>query len=160
MEEKHKNEDRVVTRRLLILLIIFVFFIFILAYQIFPVKKFNLFVDSFNKIAVGPSALAAVIFGPSLVSRELEKDRKIKEYWKRFPHENFGKKWEIIASELYPDAIYVLNFNNKVKHHILNMKTVWDLGWHIYPRNQLPDKQFKGYKVGDTIRTRGEANEE
>lgn len=159
MEKTATGTDKNITRTLIILLIIFFFSLFLLGYVTLPTWKFDLLTESFNRIAVGLSALAAVIFGPTIVSKELEKDRKIKEYLKRFPHDKFGEDWEIIESDIYPGAIYVLNKKTKTKHHILNMKTVWDLGWHIYQRNTIRDSVFQSFKVGDRIRTQGEAGE-
>lgn len=159
MDKIPEYSDKNITRSLIIFLIIFSFVLFFLAYVCLPLKEFNILTDSFNKIAVGLSALAAVIFGPTLVSRELEKDRKIKEYLKRYPHEKFGKEWEIIESERHPGAIYLFDKKTKTKHHILNMKTVYDLGWHIYPRITIQDSKFQSFNVGDRIRTQGEAGE-
>ena len=122
MEKAKEYEDKNITRTLVVLLIIFAFAIFLLSYVLLPIDKFNTLTESFNRIAVGLSALAAVIFGPTLVSKEIEKDRKIKEYLKRFPHDKFSKDWEIIESEKLPGAIYVLDKNVQTKHHILNMK--------------------------------------
>lgn len=158
-EKQEYRGDRYITRTLLILLILLAFSIFLFFYVYLPTDKFDILTESFNRIAVGLSALAAVIFTPTLVSRELEKDRKIKEYLKRFPHDEFGISWKIIESERYPGAIYVLNINKKIKYHILNMKTVYDLGWHIYPRKTIKDAIFQSYRVGDRIRTQGEAGE-
>ncbi len=155
--KRHKN----ITRTLIVLLIILAFAIFFLSYLYLPIDKFSIFTESFNRIAVGLSALAAVVFGPTLVSRELEKDRKIKEYLKRYPHNKFGKDWKIIESEKLPGAYYLLDKEAKTKHHILNMKTVYDLGWHIYLQfsGKIKDDDFQSYKVGDKIRTQGEAGE-
>ena len=159
MEKTQENRDKNITRTLIILLMILAFAIFLLSYMLLPIDKFNTLTESFNKIAVGLSALAAVIFGPTLVSRELEKDRKIKEYLKRYPHDKFSKDWEIVESKKFPGAIYVFDKKIQVKHHILNMKTVYDLGWHIYPRKAIEDNLFQSYKIGDRIRTQGEAGE-
>ena len=151
--------DKNITRTLIILLIILAFAIFFLLYLLLPINNFNALAENFNRIAVGLSALAAVIFGAPLISREIEKDKRIKEYLKRFPHEEFSKDWEIIESEKLPGAIYVFDKKSKMKHHILNMKSVYDLGWHIYPRKTIKDNLFQSYKVGDRIRTQGEAGE-
>lgn len=158
-ENKQEGGDKIVTRTLLVLLIMLAFAVFCLLYLLLPLDKFNTLTESFNRIAVGLSALAAVIFGPTLVSRELEKDRKIKEYLKRYPHDKFGEDWEIIESENHRGVIYLFNKKIKTKHHILNMKTVYDLGWHIYPRKTIDDNTFQSYKVGDRIRTQGEVGE-
>ena len=162
MEKTKEYRDKNITRALIVLLIVLAFAIFVLSYMLLPADKFNILTESFNRIAVGLSALAAVIFGPTLVSRELEKDRKIKEYLKRYPHDMFGKDWEIIESEKLPGGTYyLLDKKAETKHHILNMKTVYDLGWHIYLRfsKKINDEDFQSYKVGDRIRTQGEAGE-
>lgn len=159
MEKTQGFGDKNITRTLIILLVILIFTIFFLLYVLLPADKFNILTENFNRIAVGLSALAAVIFGAPLISREIEKERRIKEYLKRFPHEEFSKDWEIIESEKLPGAIYVLDKKYQIKHHILNMKTVYDLGWHIYPRKTIKDGLFQSYKVGDRIRTQGEVGE-
>lgn len=158
-EIKLDEGNKIITRRLLVLLTVLTFEIFFLLYLRLPLDKFDTLTESFNRIAVGLSALAAVLFGPTLVSRELEKDRNIKEYLKRYPHDKFGKEWEIIQSDEHLGAIYVLDKKEKTKHHILNMKTVYDLGWHIYSRKTIKNTEFQAYKVGDRIRTQGEAGE-
>lgn len=163
MEKTHKElGDKIITRTLIVLLIVLAFETFFLLYILLPIDKFDTLTESFNRIAVGLSALAAVIFGPTLVSRELEKDRKIKEYLKRYPHDKFGKDWEIIENKELPHGTYYLfDKNAKTKHHILNMKTVYDLGWHIYLdfSKKVKNDIFHSYQVGDRIRTQGEAGE-
>ncbi len=159
MAEEKKYKGKVLTRRLVFLLIVLVFSVFLLLGVLMSKESFNVLTDSFNRISVGISALVAVLFGPSLVERELEKDRKIKEYLERYPHEKFPTDWEIIQSDKHMGAIYLLDKKDKSKHHILNMKTVYDLGWHIYSRTTISDALFQSYKVGDRIRTQGEAGE-
>lgn len=162
MEKTQEFGDKIITRTLIVLLIILAFAIFFLLYLLLPINKFNTLTESFNRIAVGLSALAAVIFGPTLVSRELEKDRKIKEYLKRYPHDRFDKNWEIIENEENPPGTYYLfDKKAKTKHHILNMKTVYDLGWHIYLHlsKKIKNSEFMSYQVGDRIRTQGEVGE-
>lgn len=39
------------------------------------------------------------------------------------------------------------------------MKTVYDLGWHIYQRKTISDSLFQSYKIGDRVRTQGEVGE-
>lgn len=109
MEKNPEYADKNITRTLVVLLIILAFSLFLLAYIFLSNKEFDILTESFNRIAVGLSALAAVIFGPTLVSRELEKDRKIKEYLERYPHDKFSKDWEIIQSENHIGAIYLLD---------------------------------------------------
>ena len=162
MEKTQEFGDKNITRMLVVLIIILAFAIFLMSYLLLPIDKFNTLTESFNRIAVGLSALAAVIFGPTLVSRELEKDRKIKEYLNRYPHDKFGRDWEIIESKELPGGTYyLLDKKVKTKHHILNMKTVYDLGWHIYLKfsKKINDDVFQSYEVGDRIRTQGEAGE-
>jgi len=159
MNKNPENTDKNITRTLVVLLIILASLLFFLAYMLLPINKFDILTENFNRIAVGLSALAAVIFGPAIVSRELEKDRKIKEYLARYLHDRFGKDWKIIQSKNHIGAIYLFNELSKTKHHILNMKTVYDLGWHIYERETIKDSLFQSYKVGDRIRTQGEARE-
>ena len=140
-------DKKFVTRRLMVLLIILAFGIFYLSYQLLPPDKFNILTENFNRIAVGISALAAVIFGPSIVGGELEKDRKIKEYVEKYPYNKFNIYWNLIESKEYPGAVYLLDKKLNTKHHILNMKTVYDLGWHIYWHkiNKLDDLEFQKY---------------
>lgn len=161
MEKPFNMDSDLRPRRLMLLLIIFAFLLFYLLYQLLPPARFDILTENFNRIAVGLSALAAVIFGPSLVGSELEKDRKIKEYIDKYPYDKFGTEWDLIQSKKYLGAIYLLDKKLKTKHHILNMKTVYDLGWHIYWHKikTLEDNVFQNYKVGERIRTQGEAGE-
>lgn len=159
--QKEQGRNKFITRRVMVLLIILAFAIFYLSYQLLPLDVFNNLTENFNRIAVGLSALAAVIFGPSIVSGELEKDRKIKEFIDKYPYNKFDINWELIESKEYPGAVYLLDKKLNTKHHILNMKTVYDLGWHIYWNKikKLEDGDFQKYDVGERIRTQGEAGE-
>lgn len=159
MTNKQAHEGGYIPRVILILIIVVTFIVFYCAYLSFPADKFDILTESFNRIALGISALIAAFFGQYWVNIRIHRDKKIKEYFKKYPHDKFGKNWEIIESENYPGAIYVLDRNNKTKYHILNMKTVYDLGWHIYPRKRITDQEFQSYKVGNTIYTQGEAGE-
>ena len=80
MEKTQEYEDKNITRTLVVLLIILAFAIFLLSYVLLPIDKFNTLTESFNRVAVGLSALAAVIFGQPLVSRDLEKIEKKKRF--------------------------------------------------------------------------------
>lgn len=156
-----ENEDESSSRTLIILTAIFCFESFFLLHMIMSKESFNVLTESFNRIAVGFSALAAIIFGPSIVSKELEKDRKIKEYIEKYPYDKFGIDWKIIENEIYPGAYYLFDIKLQTKHHILNMKTVYDLGWHIFlhKSEKINDTKFLSYQIGERIRTQGEAGE-
>lgn len=159
--DKQENTGNRVPLKTIILIVVLVFVLFILAFQCLPLTQFNLVVDSFNKIAVGLAALLAVFVGQNWISRQEEKERKIKEYIKRYPHNKFGVDWEVVEPQSSPGAYYVFEKNKQVVHHILNMKTVYDLGWHVYlnTSQKINDSKFRSYEVGERIRTQGEAGE-
>lgn len=158
---QQENTSNRIPLKMIVLIMVFVFALFILAYWYLSLTQFKLLTDSFNKIAVGLSALLAVFVGQNWVSRQEEKERKIKEYTKKYPHNKFGKDWEIVEPQSIPGAYYVFEKGEQIVHHILNMKTVYDLGWHVYlnTSQKIKDDQFRSYKVGDRIRTQGEAGE-
>ena len=59
------------------------------------------------------------------------------------------------------EALAHPDIKNKRVHHVLNMKTIYDLGWHIYlnTSKKIEDKKFRSYEVGERIETQGEARE-
>lgn len=161
-----KNEEQEDTNNkipliVLIFIVLLVFGLFTLAYQSLSLAQFTLLTDSFNKISVGLAALLAVFVGQNWVGRQQEKERKIKEYLKKYPHNKFGKEWEIVEPQSVPGAYYIFEKREDTVRHILNMKTVYDLGWHVYlnTSRKIRDNKFRSYKVGERIRTQGEAGE-
>ncbi len=130
---------------------------FLTAYSLNDLKIVS---EIFNSFAIGISALLGANIGTFFVMEELNRRKKTKEYLRRFPHNSFGKDWEIVESKSVPrGTYYIYDKRQHTKHHILNMKTVLDLGWHIYlPFSKIvPDKTFINYETGDVIKTRGEA---
>ncbi|MBI2029498.1 DKNYY domain-containing protein [Candidatus Gottesmanbacteria bacterium] len=61
----------------------------------------------FNKIAVGLSALLAVFVGQNWITKQEEKEKKIKEYAHKYPSGKFGIDWEIVEPQSLPGAYYV-----------------------------------------------------
>lgn len=160
-EKEDKNGYSLFAVILITVLIITTYTAFYLIHLQLPYDRFDRLVDNFNKIAVGIAALVALFVGQSWVNIKREKDKTIKDFLRKFPHDNFGKDWEIVEPESLPGAYYVYDMKRKQVHHILNMKTVYDLGWHIYlnTSKKITDKVFRKIKVGDRIRTQGEAGE-
>ena len=160
-KEQQEDGSRQIPLSWIVLIMLLVFASFIVAYQCLPLIKFKLLTDSFNKIAVGLAALLAVVVGQNWVVKEEMKEKKIKEYIKKYPHDKFGIDWKIVEPKSYLGAYYVFETKSKTVHHILNMKTVYDLGWHVYLNlsEKIEDSLFRSYTVGDRIRTQGEAGE-
>lgn len=124
-------------------------------------SQLSVIADIINKISIGIAAVLGVILGKSLLI-ENERRNKVNEYLKRFPHNKFEEEWEIIENKDTPrGTYYLLEKKKKIKYHILNMKTVYDMGWHIYlyKSRLMPEKEFFSYDVGDVIKTWGEAGE-
>lgn len=117
------------------------------------------FADIFNKLSLGIAALLGAFFGSSYVRDLMERRENIKYYLKKYPHSEYGKKWEIIESVKNPGPIYLFDIKKSQKYHIVNMTTVYDLGWHIYPRKSISDNLFLSYSVGDRISTFGNVRE-
>lgn len=116
--------------------------------------------DIFNKIAIGIAALITAYFGSSYFREELTRKRSINFYRKKYPPSQHNNTYKFIESEKTPGAIFLLDLKSLHKHHIWNMKTMYDIGWQIYlPANQLPDSVFLSYSIGDPIRTRGDLGE-
>jgi len=161
MSNKDERNDSPIPVRLIILIILAVFVIFLFTYQNLSLSKFKLLTDSFNKIAVGLSALLAVFVGQNWVAKEDEKEKKIKKFLNEYPHDKFGKDWEIVEPQGSSGAYYLLEKKKRIVRHILNMKTVYDLGWHVYlnTSKKIQDNLFRSFKVGNRIRTQGEAGE-
>lgn len=145
----------------IILVVILVFELFLWAYQCLALKEFILLVDSFNKISIGISGLLVIFLGQNWIAKEDLKEKKIKEYLKIYPHSQFGIGWEIVEPGNLPGAYYIYNKKTEMVHHILNWKTIYDLGWHVYTHlsKKISDDEFRSFKVGDRIRTQGEAGE-
>lgn len=133
--------------------------LFVLLHLLFPVGFIAAISDNFNKVAIGIAALITAYFGSSYFREELSRKRSIEHYRKKYPPENYKKKFRIIESEESPGAIFLLDLDTLHKHHIWNMKTVYDLGWQLYERESLPNKEFLSYLIGDPIRTRGDLGE-
>ncbi len=133
--------------------------LFVYIHLVFPTDPINSISDNFNKIAIGIAALVTAYFGSSYFRDELSRKRSIEYYRKKYPPEKYKKTFKIIESENRPGEIFLLDLESLHKHHIWNMKTVFDLGWQLYKRESLPDEEFLSYLIGDPIRTRGDLGE-
>ena len=133
--------------------------IFVLAHIFFPLEKLNSIADNFNKISIGLAAIIGAYFGSSYFRDELTRKRSIKYYREKYLINEYGKKFRIIESENAPGAIYLHDLVTLHKHHIWNMKTVYDLGWQVFKRERLPEDEFHSILIGDPIRTTGELGE-
>jgi len=143
----------------LIAIVLGFFIIFIIMHFLFPLTLVSTISDDFNKVAIGIAALITAYFGSAFFREELSRKRSIEHFRKKYPSEKYKKTFKIIESENEPGAIFLLDIKSKYKHHIWNMKTVYDLGWQIYERESIPNDKFLSYKSGDPIRTRGELGE-
>jgi len=161
MKQEQQENSSLQGVLLILLVVIVIFDLFIFAYKQLSLTLFALLTDSFNKIAVGTAAILGVIVGQKWVFKQEEKDKKIKQYLRQFPHDKFNEVWQIIEPKSVPGAYYIFEPHKNTVHHILNMKTVYDLGWHVYlnTSKKVNDKIFRSYTVGDRIRTQGEAGE-
>jgi len=142
-----------------VVVIVSVSLIFIVAHLVFPLDVLSTISDNFNKIAIGIAALVTAYFGSSYFREELSRKKSIKYYRENYPPVEHGKKYRIIESETQPGAIYLHDLDTLHKHHIWNMKTVYDLGWQAFERVRLPKEEFDSILIGDPIRTRGELGE-
>lgn len=133
--------------------------LFILAHLVFPLKTLAAVSDNFNKVAIGIAALITTYFGSSYLREELSRKRSIEYFRKKYPPEKYKKTYKIIASKDDPGAVFLYDMESLLKHHIWNMKTMYDLGWQIYERELLPKEEFLSYLSGNAIRTRGDLGE-
>lgn len=142
----------------LILLIITVV-IFVGLHLVVPLQLMSSISDDFNKVAIGVAALLTAYFGSTYFLDERSRQKQIDLYRKNYPLEKYGETWKIIVREDRTGEPHVLDISTSVKHHIWNMKTIYDLGWQFYDREPVKIDKFNSYRVGDKIRTRGELGE-
>ncbi len=133
--------------------------IFLLLHLLLPPNLINDLSDNFNKVAIGIAALITAYFGSSYFREELSRKKNIEHYRAKYPPNVHGTKYRIIESVNQPGAIYLHDLETLHKHHIWNMKTVYDLGWQAFERVKLPSQDFDSILIGDPIRTRGELGE-
>jgi hypothetical protein len=133
--------------------------LFFVSHFLLPLDKLNAIFDNFNKLAIGVSALIASFVGSLYFIDEFQRKRLIDLYRKRYSLDNYGKKWKIIVREDRTGEPHVLDIDKKIKHHIWNMKTIYDLSWQFYDREPVKKDEFDSYSVGDPIRTRGDLGE-
>ena len=134
--------------------------LFVLLHFVMPTNLTSELADNFNKVAIGVAALITAYFGTSYFREELTRKRSIEYYRKRFPPGKYGVTYKFIESKKTPGAIFLLDLEGLQKHHIWNMKTMYDMGWQVYlPAEALPDNEFLSYLTGDPIRTRGDLGE-
>lgn len=132
---------------------------FILLHLILPLELTKTISDNFNKVAIGLAAIITAYFGSSYFREELEHRKNITHFRKKYPPENFKKTYKIIATKNNPGAVYLLDLENSHKHHIWNMKTMYDLSWQDFHKELLDQEEFDSYTNGLPIRTRGELGE-
>ena len=143
----------------LLLIIALILILFIAVHLFLPLEIVRTISDDFNKVAIGVAALITAYFGSSYFREELSRKRSTEHYRKKYPPEKYKKTFKIIESEEDKGAIFLLDLESLHKHHIWNMKTVFDLGWQLYERESLPKKEFLSILTGDPIRTRGDLGE-
>lgn len=141
------------------IIVILLAFLFSVPHFLFPLDKLNAIFDNFNKLAIGVSALFASFAGSLYFIDEFQRKRLIDLYRKRYSLNNYGKKWKIIVREDRTGEPHVLDIDKKIKYHIWNMKTIYDLSWQFYDREPINKDSFDSYGVGDPIRTRGDLGE-
>lgn len=144
---------------ILCLIIWIILGLFIIINISFPKDIVNQIVDNFNKTALGVSALLAAFAGNRFLSEESERKKTIRFYKDKYPQEDYGQTWKMIVRQDREGEPHILEINKGIKHHIWNMKTIYDLGWQFYTREPVTIEQFDGYTTGDPIRTRGELGE-
>ena len=150
-----KGVKKVINVYIVVLLVV----LFALSHFILPLDILNAIFDNFNKVAIGVSALIAAYAGALYFIDEFQRKRLIDLYRKRYPPDNYRKKWKMIVREDRTGEPHVLDIDKKIKYHIWNMKTIYDLSWQFYDREPVSKKKFDLYDTGKPIRTRGELGE-
>ena len=121
------------------------------------------FVETYSKIiqnlSLAIGALIGSYAGSSFLIEEFNRRRLISKYRKMYPRSEYGTEWKQIVREDRVGEPHILDLEKKVKHHIWNMKTIYDLGWQFYDREKVEKGQFDSYEIGDFIRTRGDLGE-
>lgn len=126
---------------------------------IIPLQLMSTISDDFNKVAIGVAALLTAYFGSTYFLEERSRQKQIDLFRKNYPLEKYGETWKIVVREDRTGEPHVLDMGTSVKHHIWNMKTIYDLGWQFYDREPVKIKTFNSYGIGDKIRTRGDLGE-
>lgn len=139
--------------------VIFIVIIFILLHLVLPLELISAISDDFNKIAIGIAALITAYFGSSYLREEISRKRNIAFFRRKYPPEKYKKTYRIIASQEDPGAIFLHDLESLLKHHIWNMKTMYDLGWQTYETELLSKEEFLSILSGEPIRTRGDLGE-
>lgn len=141
-------------------LIVIIGIFFILLHFLVPLPTLAAISDNFNKIAIGIAALVTAYFGGSYFRDELYRKRAINTFRRVYPQEQHGHTFKLIESLKTPGAVFLLDLKTKRKHHIWNMKTMYDLGWQEFlPAESMNDSKFQEITTGNPIRTRGELGE-
>lgn len=94
-----------------------------------PLPLLNTLSDDFNKVSIGIAALITAYFGSSYFREELSRKRSIKFYREKYPPQQHDTLYKFIESKKTPGAIFLLDLKSLHKHHIWNMKTMYDMGW-------------------------------
>lgn len=143
----------------LLLSLVVLIVLFVILHFVIPLDKLSAIFDNFNKLAIGISALIASLAGSLYFIDEFRRRHQIDIYRNRFPLNKYKDKWRIIVREDRTGEPHVLDISKKTKHHIWNMKTIYDLGWQFYDREPMKKDIFDALKIGDPIRTRGDLGE-
>jgi hypothetical protein len=141
--------------------LLLIFLLFTLAHFFFvPLHRLAVLSDDFNKVAIGIAALITAYFGTSYFREELYRRRTIKEFREKYAPDKHGKTYKLIESDKSPGAVFLFDLLTQKKHHIWNMKTMYDLGWQTFlPAEVMQDNKFQAISTGEPIRTRGELGE-
>ncbi len=139
--------------------IILAVIVFILLHFLLPTTILAAISDNFNKLAIGIAALVTAYFGGRYFIEKRTIQQQIDLYRKKYPADKYHIEWKIIVREDRYGEPHVLDIETEVKHHIWNMKTIYDLGWQFCEREPVKIKKFNNYLTGENIRTRGELGE-
>lgn len=133
--------------------------LFVSAHLYLPLDIIKALADDFSKLAIGLAATYTAFYGSSYLREEFSRKKAIEHFRKKYPHNKYGETFRLIARQSDPGGLYLHDLESLHKHHIWNMKTMYDLGWQSYEVVKLPDHEFLSILLGDPIRTRGELGE-
>ena len=155
---KHWYKKILKVRLTVPIIVVLSIILFIVMHLVLPLDRVNAMAENFNKVAIGLAALLTLMLGNNLFE-ETTRSRNIEYYKKKYPQEEFGEKWILIAPKDDPGAIFLRDKESLLKHHIWNMKTMYDLGWQQLKIELLPREDFLSILMGESIRTRGDLGE-
>lgn len=111
----------------------------------------------FQNVLVGLGAIAAIIFGWIQVWPILQAYKKGNaDYWmKKYPKQNFGKTFKLIASSKGTGKIYLLDLETNTKHHIASQPTRYDINMDDLEVETVDKVEFDKIPEGERILTQG-----